>query len=295
MKRILLPLAAALAVLLPACDKGNGRELSEYPQATTGDSLLYYFMQMQAQDYWDKTVSDTILRSPEQREKFLEGVEKGISLIGNNEAYNRGVRLGVRLAINLLDFEKKYDVDLNDGIMIESLRKGLSDEDHQLPLEDQQEFYRLLNKMKDQLKEKDRELARAALVKIAKDRGLQKVSDNLYYKTMRTGSGPMVADGDVIEVSADYQRADGDNLGLPSPITVTVGQSSLPQVMNDAYRRLNHGAVAQFATTAYQLFGSRTQIMGLNDSDVVIISMILNNIVQPTDDNHPGSSVVPRQ
>ena len=31
------------------------------------------------------------------------------------------------------------------------------------------------------------------------------------------------------------------------------------------------------------------------DSDVVIISMILNNIVQPTDDNHPGSSVVPRQ
>lgn len=293
MKRLLLPIAGCLALLAVGCGQGKGKELSDYPNASTGDSLLYYYIQLKGEEYLNNTSTDTALRSEEQRKLFLDGVEKGISLVGDNEAYNRGLRLGVRLAINLRDFESKYDVDLNDGIMIESMRNALQEGKERAALDNQEIFYSLLTKMKNQVKTKERQIAGQALAKAAGERGLKKISDNLYYKVLRPGKGPAVLNGDVIEVAADYQRADGDNLGLPSPVTVTVGSEGLPNVMNQAYRQLSRGAMVQFATTAYQLFGSRTAIMGLKDSDVVIINMILNDIMQSSDANNPGSFITP--
>lgn len=276
--------------ILAGCNNNNGRTLADYPEASTGDSLLYYYIQMRAHEYWDRAASDTMLNSAEQRERFAQGVEKGLSLVTDDDNYNQALRIGIRMGINLRDFEKKYDIDLDDEIIMASLRNGLSDERDIDILEDQREFYRLLAEMKETIKGRDKEIASKALVKEAQSRKLQKLGDNIYYKIMREGSGPKVTDGDIIEVSADYQRIDGDNLGLPSPVTVTVGQAGIPKVMNLAYKTLKHGSMAQFATSAYQLFGSRTAIMGLNDSDIVIVSMILNNIVSPSDDSHPGSS-----
>ena len=294
MKHIFSAVATLVLFGLVSCGNDKGRELSDYPEASTGDSLLYYYMQMKAQEYWDRANSDTALRNPEQRKRFLEGVEKGISLVGDDDNYNRGLRLGVRFATNTKDFERKYDVDLNDEIMIEGLRYGLRDGNEDISIDNQKEFYRLLDKMKTALKEKEEAIAVKALADAAEKNGLEKISDNLFYKVIRKGSGPMVRDGDIIEVAADYERSDGENLGLPSPVTVTVGETSVPIVMNTAYKLLNRGTTAKFATTARALFGSRTSIMGLQDCDIVVISMILNDITTPSG-NHPGSTVVPRQ
>lgn len=294
MKHFLYAAGVALAMILMSCGNDQGKQLSDYPEATTGDSLLYYYMQMRAYEYWNDAETDTMLRQAEQRRIFLEGVEKGINIVGNNPVYNKGLRLGVRLAIRLREFEDKYGVDLNDEIMINSLRNGLRDGNQDISLESQKDFYRLLDKMKADIKLKEDSLGKAELIKIAKQQGMSKLSDNLWYKSIRKGDGPMVTDGDIIEVSADYLRANGENLGLPSPITVAVGQDGVPMVMDRAYHQLNHGAVARFATTARMLFGSRTAMMGLADSDVVIIEMILNNIITPSDENHPGSAGVPR-
>lgn len=279
-----------IALALTSCDGGNGRELSDYKDASTGDSLLYYYMQLRALEYWERATSDTTLRSPQQRQRFLEGVEKGISLITDDDNYNRGVRLGARLAYNLRDFEMKYGVDLDDGILLESLRNGLQDGKEIAPLENQSEFYRLLDKMKVILKDKQQQQALATLATEAKNRNLTKLSDNIYYKILRKGDGPMVKDGDIVNISIDYEQAGGENLGLPSPITITVGEEFVPIVMDRAYKMLNHGATAMFATTAHDLFGSRTPIMGLQDNDVVIVTLILNDIINPTDANHPGSA-----
>lgn len=257
----------------------KGKELSEYKNTSTGDSLLYYYVQMKAREYWERATNDTALRSRQQRDIFLKGVENGISQVTDDDNYNMGLRLGIRLAYNLREFEKKYDVDLNDDILIESLRNGLEDESQMPALEDQKEFYRLLDKMKTILKNKKRGEADKALAKEASARGLVKLSDKLYYKIVRKGTGENVKNGDVINIAADYERTSGDNLGLPSPITVSVGDSELPKVMDLAYKQLNHGATAVFATTAYSLFGSRTSIMGLEDDEIVFVSMILNDIV----------------
>lgn len=281
-----------LAVIISSCDDPRGHELSDYKNASTADSLMYYYIQLKALEYWERAENDTNLRSREERDKFLEGVKKGIGIITEDENYNRGVRLGVRLAYNLYDFEKKYDVDLNEDIMLGSLRNALQDGRYIPAMEDQNEFYRLREKMRNILKDKKRGEAARILIEEAKNRGLQKVSDNLYYKIHRKGEGRTVRDGDLINISLDYERLDGDNLGLPSPITVTVGAEGVPMVMDRAYKLLSHGSSAVFATTAYALFGSRTKNMGLDDDEVVIVSMILNDIITPMDENHPGSATL---
>lgn len=290
MKLKLPSIIAIIAILLSSCTDHDGRELSEYKEASTGDSLLYYYIQMRALEYWEKANTDTILRRYEERQKFLDGLEKGISLIGDDDTYNKGLRLGARLADNLRDFEKKYGVDLNDAIILESYRNALQDDGTINALEDQKEFYRLLDKMKSMLREKQNEEALQTLIKEAEGRKMEKISDNLYFKELRAGTGPAVKTGDIITVAADYQRTDGDDIGLPSPITVNVGADGVPIVMDQAYRKLRLGSSAVFATTAGALFGSRTSIMGLGDNEVVIISMILNNI-----DDTENNSSVPRQ
>lgn len=283
-----------LCVVLSSCSDREGKDISEYKDLTTGDSLLYYYLQYKALEYWERAENDTTLKSAEQRERFLEGVEKGISLVTDDENYNKGLRLGVRLANNLRDFEKKYNVDLKDEIMIASLRNGLNDENNSSALDDQREFYRLLDKMKEILKTQKRAAADKSLQKAAAERGMKKVIDKLYYKNLRNGTGPLAKSGDIINISVDYEKLSGDNLGLPTPVTVTVGGDGVPKVMDAAYQLLNQGASASFVTTAYSLFGSRTPMMSLEEDDVIIVNMILNGIVRPTDENHPGSAVVPR-
>lgn len=295
MKFKIIAILAIPVMLLVSCKNQDGRELAEYKAASTGDSLLYYYVQMRAHEYWEKANSDTILRSYEERQKFLEGFEKGVKLMGDDDTYNKGLRLGARLADNLYEFERKYGVDLNNEILIESYRNALRDNADLDALADQKEFYRLLDKMKAELRDKQRGEAMKELVKEAEGRKLEKISDNLYYKELRPGSGPNVKKGDIITVAVDYQRTDGDDLGLPSPITVTVGNEAMPIVMSEAYGKLSRGSSAVFATTASALFGSRTAMMGLQDNDVVIMSMILNDIVTPDDANYPISTMVPKQ
>ena len=295
MKFKLACLILPAVILFGACENDKGRELSDYNNASTGDSLLYYFLQLKALEYWNNAVRDTTLRSPEQREKFLRGVEKGISLVTDDDNYNKGLRLGVRLANNLRDFEKKYEVDLNDEIMIASLRNGLAEGNDPPGMNEQREFYRLLDKMKNELKKRKRADADKALSEESAKRGMKAANEKLYYKYIRQGQGEYAKPGDLISIALDYENVNGDNLGLPSPITVTVGAEEVPKVMDAAYQMLNRGAIATFATTAYSLFGSRTGNMGLEDNDIVFVSMILNDIITPSDQNHPGSAVVPAQ
>lgn len=277
MKRILFSISIIAGLLLSACDNSNGRKISDYSEMSTGDSLLYYYIQLRAHEYWEKAVSDTSLRSRDSRDSYLEGVEKGFDLVKDDDNFNLGLRNGVRMAVRLREFEQKYHIKLNEDIVLESLRNGLADERNLTPMDDQKQFYRLLDKMKRELRAVQKESAMKTLEAEAKKRGLEKLEENLYFKVLREGEGRKAVTGDVITVSSGYERVDGENLGLPTPVTVTLGDN-LPAVVNRAYSELSSGASAEFAATAQDLFGSRTSQMGLADDDVVIFYFILNQI-----------------
>lgn len=279
MKKKLLPFISALALAMTACGPERGHDLADIPDATAGDSLLYYYAQLRAYEYWHHADSDTSLRSPAERQKFLEGIKAGMDAVKKDNAnYNQGVRLGVRMAINLQSFEKMYGVDLNDDVLIESFTNALQG-DYDIPeLEYQKEFYRLLGQVKASQRVREQASVRLSLTEVAREHHMSKIGDNLYYRLIKKGTGPYAHDGDAVYVAVDYRRADGEDLAMPSPEMITVGAPGVPEVMTRAYERLNKGSIAIFATTAEAIFASRTEIMGLRATDVLLISITLNDI-----------------
>lgn len=285
MKKITKYIGASFAAILllgamTSCGGNDGKPLSDYPDATTGDSMLYNYGMMQAAEYEQLAVNDTNLRSPEQREAFLKGVRDGMAAIGDNPAYNRGLRLGARMGVHLRRFEDRYEVDLNDEMLLSSLHYGLRDSVKINPSLAKKEFYRLLGGMRLKRRETLRATSRKSLIEEARSMNLAKISDELYYRIEKKGSGPYATPGDLIYIAVDYRYADGSDLGMPTPEMVKVGAPGTAAVMNQIYTRLNEGASAIFATTAQALFGSRTEILGVSPSDVVIIHITLNNIEQ---------------
>lgn len=150
--RIRIPsfLAVALAAL-SSCSHGNDAAKSGLEGLSQGDSLLYYYAQMRAHEYWHEADNDTSMRSRHQRELFLEGLRAGIDAVREKENaanYNRGVRLGVHMAMNMLEFERTYGVSLDHDVLTGSFSEALRGDNDIPELEYQKRFYDLLGRMK---------------------------------------------------------------------------------------------------------------------------------------------------
>ena len=297
MKFLLPSVFVSMLVAAVSCAPDNGRELSDYSNPTTGDSLLYYLGQLRAHEYWEDANADTTLRSREQRDKYIEGIRKGMDAIkrGEDEAtYNKGVRMGARMARNILEFEKLYGVELDHEVLFESIVNGLAQDRNISPLDYQNMFYSLIGEFKTRARDKDRKRSHLSLIEEARERKLSKISDDLYYRIIRKGSGPYAHHGDEIYIAVTYQLADGEDIGMPSPEMVTLGKPGVPEVLNRAYSRLTKGSSGVFATTAESVFATRSEIMGIKPSDVLIINITLNDIVSNLDeDSAPMADSIP--
>lgn len=91
MKPLIPTIIATSLALLASCGPDKGRDISEFRNASTGDSLMYYYTQMRAYEYWREADSDTSMRNPEQRRRFLDGLKAGMDAIkksSNDANYN---------------------------------------------------------------------------------------------------------------------------------------------------------------------------------------------------------------
>lgn len=265
-------------LMLASCSEDKGKKLGDFPDATAADSLLYYYGQLRAYEYEQWAVNDTSLRSQKEREAFLRGVRDGLGRVGDDEAYNRGVRLGVRMGINLKKFEDNYDVDVKDEILLASIRAGVLDTVAIPEQKYQTRFYSILGRLKLKRKEQSKAISRRSLVEEARRLKLAKYSDDLYFRIDRKGDGAQVRKGDVIYVNVDYRFADGSDLNMPTPEMVTVGAQGSASVMTQAYCMLTDGGSGVFATSAEAIFGSRTDLLGLNPADVIVVYISVTGI-----------------
>ena len=53
-----------------ACDR-NPKNIDDIADPTPGDSLMYYFGQMQADNYWRQTQNDSAMSSEEARTEYM--------------------------------------------------------------------------------------------------------------------------------------------------------------------------------------------------------------------------------
>lgn len=277
-RKIIYGLAAAGLLLLGACSHPP-RSLAEIEDADTGDSLLYYYGQMRANEYWQRAMRDTSLRSEKERQRYLDGIRDGLRAVRDDgEIYNDGLRAGVRMGINLRQFSDIYGLDFDEDVLFEAIEKGLDGYDDIPELEYQQKFDNIVAELRQVKKEENKKISRVSLIEVAREKNMTKVYDDLYYRVERQGSGETGKEGMHISPTIDFYDMDGHMIDVPTPEQMVIGATTTPKPITEAFKRLNKGTEAVFATSARAVFKSRAINMGLQPTDVIIMHIIVNDL-----------------
>ncbi len=274
---------AACGLAFAACQNPEAKPLSDVSDASKADSLIYYFAQMRGAEYDREAQRDTTLATPEAKKAYVMGVQAGLNATkDNNEAYNRGVFLGMQMAMNFQQFQKDYDIKLNKKVFLEGLAEALSSDSLANPSDMQREFYRLMGEFNSKKEERDNKAATENLSKAAANLKLKAIGENLYGEVTVKADGVQIKDGDEVDATITLAKADGKEIEAPLPTKVKVGSRNLPEPVSEALKSLKSGETGKFATSARTIFGQRSSQIGLEPADVVI--MTIKATVAPTEE-----------
>lgn len=278
--RSFLAATAAAVTLLSSCggNSSEGKSLSELENSSATDSLLYYFGQMRASEYWRESKRDTTLASQESRQAFLAGMQAGFNSVKeDNEAYNVGVQSGIQLAVSLSQFSKEYGVKVDPKVIMESIAYGLRTDSID-ESEVSQQFYDLMGKLNDRKEAADRKASAEALKETGEKLKMRQISAVLYAKTIKEGSGPAVVENDKVNVDITMTDVNGKKVDVPMPPELTVGARFTVPLITTALKTMKVGGTSQFATTAGEMFGRRATQMDMKATDVLLIRIDVKSL-----------------
>lgn len=280
-KRLLLLLLPAIALV--GCGKkdvssikeiSDLSQLSEYENVTPADSMMFYFGQMQAANYWQDAETDTLLRSQEERNQFMEGFRAAMKMDSDDSAYNKGLQLGLRLSLRLREFSARYHTDFSEEVLIASLAHFLNADEREGLQSAQQGFYNIKDRLEMQAADRDVESAKGNLVTKANEMGFTMLSDTLYSLEITPGFGPLFKMGDRLAVEVTACTLDGNEIvARQFPDSVTIGEGRVPAVVRAAILTMNNGSTYQFMTTPRTLFGKRYTNYHLSPNEPVIFTV----------------------
>lgn len=281
----ILPIAA-IACLAVSCQNGGGGTLSE--SASQTDSLMYYLGQLNAADYLREANRDTTMKEESQKQAYLKGVRQGLaSLQEGNEAYNKGVMLGMQMASQMISFSEQMDVTIDRKSYINSLSSALAADTLPNSGTLQSEFRKVMQNIENTKNEKDKAASRESLSHEAQKASLPKISDDLYGKVVNAvpGDTTALAEGDEVNVVVELSKADGESLNMPfSPKGKIGNKRNFPEVVSEAILALKSGETGEFMTSAHALLGNRVRQMDLEPNDVINLK-ITPTLVPKEEDN----------
>ena len=258
MHKYLLLAALGGLFIFTGC-KNSPKSISDLKGTTAEDSMMYYFGEMQANNYWQDAETDTLLRLEDARRDFMNGLRAGLDMDKDNEAYNKGLQLGVRLGIRIHEFEERYGVSLPKDIMVAAMANCLDEGNESFNIaEAQKGFYAIKDRYEFEASKKDINAAADNLVKSAKEQGFSRINDTLYVKTITPGNGRRFKLGDRLPVEVTASKLNGQELVTKQfPDSVTLGEGRLRPVITQAVLTMNDGQTCQFMTTPRTLLGKR--------------------------------------
>lgn len=279
MKRYFSLIGAGLlmAGIMTACG-GDGSSASTgdgaLAGASQGDSLMYYFGQTRAAEFWEQAARDTTLADEAARKDFMRGVRAGLDAIKGSDAYNMGVFQGVQLALNLKDFQKDFPgVRLNNDIMLRAMADGLKSDSTFDPAEAQKALYAIIGRLEEQKAALDRAASVEALPAQAKTLGMTKISDQLYSKILTEGNGTKFNPGDTVTTAMTLTTVDGRTLRVPLPSEVVIGRRYVSALVSEALSTMTQNGAGRFLTSAYAMFGQRCERLDLKPSEPLILTI----------------------
>ncbi|MCH5214454.1 MAG: FKBP-type peptidyl-prolyl cis-trans isomerase [Muribaculaceae bacterium] len=275
MKRIYLLLLPVM--LLCSCGGKSPKSLEELKEGTPADSMMFYFGQIQANNYFMDMETDTMLRSPEARAQFMEGLRKAMELEKDFDhvAYNKGLKEGVRLAIRLREFESRYGCEFPESVLLSSIETALKSDTGVNVAEAQKGFYKIKDRFELQAGEKELEQSRKLLAKEAPGRGFEMVSDTLYAKDVTPGNGGVrFKDGDRVAAEVTATTLDGKEIETRQfPDSITIGAGRVKRVVCLAMHTMTDGQTRSFMTTPRTLFGKEYKGLYLTADEPVIFTV----------------------
>lgn len=295
MKSIFFHISLTLTLLFALISCGemhHGKSLEDMPDATQGDSLLYYYGQVQAANYWREAESDTSMNSPKAREEYLRGLHTALKLIGENKHFNAGVLAGVELGIKIRSFVSNYDVQLHPEVLYQSISYGMESAPNAGDDTFSEDYYHLLARIQSSTAKADKEKADKALKAAARRMNMIPVNTSLYQRVDKQGGKQRLLQDMAIEARITFS-CNGSTIPVPIPAEVKVGAYYNNPVLNQALFAMNEGEECTFLTTAVALFGNRTLQMHLDPEDIVTIHIQLGkttNSVADISQNADGST-----
>lgn len=268
----ILPIAA-IALAAVGCQNNSGGSLSGTASQT--DSLMYYLGQMNAADYLREANRDTTMKETSEKQAYLNGVRAGLAALKEgNEAYNKGVMLGVQMASQMMSFCEQMDVNINRNSYVGSLSAALMADTMPNTSLAQTEFRKVMKNIEDAKEEKDKVASQETLSKAAQSAGLPKIGDDLYGKVVEANQGDSLTDGKEVTLVLQLSKMGGEALNIPMPSQGKIGNKrNFPDVINDAMLTLKSGETGEFMTTAHALLGGRARQFDLQPSDVLTMKI----------------------
>ena len=259
------------ALALSSCSGGGSSTADNLKDAAPGDSLLYYFGQIQAAEYWRQAESDTTLRDEKSREDFMRGVKAGMDAVRSEDAYNQGVYLGVQMAMQIKESEEAYGIKCNKGVLLDAIKGGLANDSAVNIGEANMAFRGIIDNLEARKEAADKEAARSALAKEGQALKMKMIDKDLYAAApTKAGSGPMLKTGDHVAVTAIFSHLDGKEIDRQAPQDLPVGEM-LPGPITEALLTMNTGETREFLTTASALYGRYYQRYGMKADDIIRI------------------------
>lgn len=271
MKYLLITLGA---LLLVGCSR-SPKDISELKDATPADSMMYYFGEMQASYYWQDAETDTTLRTEEARRQFMEGFRAAMKMDDDNAAYNKGLQLGMRLAIRLREFDKRFGEDFSEEVLAAAFEYALQSDTSVDIVEAQRGYYRIKDAMEMKAASRERGDALKMLSQKGRSRGFEMVSDTLYALDVTPPTtGPRFKEGDRISVKVTASTLDGKEIVTRQfPDSLTLGEGRIPLIVRYAIYTMTDGQTRQFMTTPRTLFGKRYSAYKLPSDEPVIFTV----------------------
>lgn len=264
---------AAAGLLLASCSGDDSASKTSADETAKADSLVYCFGQLRGAEFLNEAQNDTVLGAKYARQEYLNGVKAGLAAVkANKEAYNKGLFLGMQMAMNIEGFEKEYGIRLSEKLFLEGLSKTLESDSVVNTSELQPVFYRLMNEINEQKAARDKAAAESVLQKEAEAKGMKLIAEGLYGKPAMS-QGEKIKEGDKIDDNIVVTTLDGNEIAAPFPKSMVVGQRLNNSPISAALTSLSSGETGSFLTTAYHLFGNRAAQMGLKSDDILQLSI----------------------
>lgn len=285
--RNILGLAAASTILLAtplltSCDGNKNadsiRHLGDYKNATEADSLIYYFGQLRAVDYWQYAQQDSVLKTRESRDQYIKGLKAGLDAANDNDAYNQGLFVGIQLAMNMKEFQEGYDCKFDRKILLNAIEDGLINDSIVDAGEANAKFREIHSQLNEKKEAADREKAIAALAKDAAEQKWVKINDNLYAAptALVASDGKKMELGDFTSAEIEIATLEGRVIDIRPTDAFKVG-NSYPGPITDAVLTMKENEKRSFYTTAPAVMGRYYERYNLKPDQILKVTIKLGN------------------